>query len=139
MTYPSPQQWPSADDPADPGVQDDAGTLWPFESVVRPCEARPNIRRAEIDAEEHAEAYRKRKATASRQAAETRDRARRGVVLPQRRGTGIHNAKLTDDIVRGARLRFDSGVSCVDLAKHHRVGVHTMWCALTRRTWRHVR
>lgn len=54
------------------------------------------------------------------------------------RGTQHRLAKLTDDIVREARVAYASGVTGRSLARHHGVAQAVMWNALNGRTWKHV-
>ena len=49
------------------------------------------------------------------------------------------NSKLSDDVVREARVRFGKGKATIkELAKENAVSKATMHAALTRQTWRHV-
>lgn len=54
------------------------------------------------------------------------------------RGSALGIAKLTEDIVREARMRWAAGESQHALAAAFSVSVPTMHKALTRKTWRHV-
>jgi hypothetical protein len=59
--------------------------------------------------------------------------------LTPARGERVHQAKLTEDIVRAARDEHrDSHTSIGRLAARYGVTQPTMWEAITRRTWKHV-
>jgi hypothetical protein len=57
-------------------------------------------------------------------------------------GERHHSSKLTDAIVREARMRYKAGkaegVSSVTLAKEYGVSQSVMHAALTGKTWKHV-
>lgn len=61
--------------------------------------------------------------------------------MAARKGTAHHLAKLTEDEVRAIRQRHAEGesISQIWLSLDHIDGLQTVWSAITRRTWKHVK
>jgi hypothetical protein len=59
----------------------------------------------------------------------------------QLRGSALHNARLTEEIVRECRERYDpeSGVTCVSLSEEFHVHKTTMQLAINGKTWKWVK
>lgn len=55
------------------------------------------------------------------------------------RGSSHYSAKLTEKHVLAARRRARAGEAVADLAREHGVSRYTMYCAVTGKTWRHLR
>lgn len=54
-------------------------------------------------------------------------------------GESNSRAKLTEDKVRVARVKYKTGVASMKmLAKEYGVNTYCMWCAVHRRNWKHV-
>lgn len=56
----------------------------------------------------------------------------------QARGETHAHAKLTDEIVREARRRYDSGESIASIARAYGVSAASMSLTVRRKTWRHI-
>ncbi|MCB4860769.1 NUMOD4 motif-containing HNH endonuclease [Sphingobium sp. PNB] len=63
------------------------------------------------------------------------DRGRHGRT---RFGTGQRCAKLNEDQVRAMRQSYRSGKGTHTLAREYGLSTHTVWCAVTGKTWKHV-
>ena len=63
------------------------------------------------------------------------DRGRHGRT---RFGTGQRCAKLSEDDVRAIRAAYRGGKSTYALARELKLSTHTVWCAVTGKTWSHV-
>lgn len=55
------------------------------------------------------------------------------------RGASHYSAKLTEKDVLAARRRARAGAAMSDLAREYGVSRYTMYCAVTGKTWRHLR
>lgn len=65
----------------------------------------------------------------------TDDRGRHGRT---KFGTGQRCAKLSEDGVRAMRAAYRGGKSTYALARELKLSTHTVWCAVTGKTWAHV-